>query len=440
MAEKSIFTEDFKLTPYWWEERAERPDTSPAGLPSRADVVVIGAGVTGLEAARRLAEAGRDVLVLDAGLPGDGASTRNAGMIGRNFMHPYSKLKETIGIDKARGYFNELQDAYDAVEALASSDAAAVGWRRCGRVIGALSKSLCDRLHREYELRARDLDETVDILSADGINEEFGSHLCHGGIRLPGNGRVQPALYHRFLFERAGLAGATIISHAAVHAVDREKIGFQVRSAERDILCRDVMVATNGYTGNALPAFKKRLLPITSYMVATEPLPDDRIAALLPRRRTYHDNRQRSHFFTFSRDGDRILVGGRTGSIAANLRNLARKMHGDLAYFFPELKGVRLSHAWQGNCAAPVDLFPGFGQLNGMTYALGYSFSGMAMGPHLARKAASLILGDRQAANSLFHRDRFPVIPLPARGPWTMPAVLGWRAWSDRPKEITRRM
>ena len=140
-----------------------------------------------------------------------------------------------------------------------------------------------------------------------------------------------------------------------------------------------------------------------------------------------------------SPDGTRLLFGGRTGSAPASLKDLARDLHADMRYFFPELEDVRLTHAWTGRCAATMDLFPHVGVADGVHYAVGYCFSGNAMGPHLARKAAAMILGDREAAASVFDA-RFAAVPWPARGPWTMPLVTGWYAWAGRPPGSTRRI
>jgi glycine/D-amino acid oxidase-like deaminating enzyme len=434
-----IFTADFKLAPYWWEKR-ETFTRADRDLPTAADVVVIGAGVTGVEAARILAEGGREVLVLDATIPGEGASSRNAGMIGRNFKHSYSGLKANYGQNVARAYFAEMQDAYNAVRDLGRANPDAFDWREDGRIIAAMSPTLFDKLRKEYELRAREIGEAVEVIDGDDMEEEIGSHCYCGGIRLPQNGAIQPARFHQFLMRRAIAAGAAIIGETAVVAVDRERTAFIVRTNRGAVACAQVMVATNGYSGRAIPTIRSRLLPINAFMIATEDLSENLVRAILPRLRTYHDNRRRSHFFSVSPNGKKILLGGRTGNLGLDLKALAAKLHGDLLHIFPELAGTRLSHAWRGRCAAPIDAFPRFGELDGLYYALGYSFSGMAMGPHLGRKAAWRMLGRPDAAQSHFARPDFPKVPWPARTPFTMPIVIGYYGWADRPPTLGRRM
>ena len=111
----------------------------------------------------------------------------------------------------------------------------------------------------------------------------------------------------------------------------------------------------------------------------------------------------------------------------------------DLRFIFSRLAGVTITHGWSGRCAGTRDLFPHVG-LNpqGMHYALGYCFSGNAMGPYLARKAAARILNRHDEAQTLFDNGRFPTLPLPARNRWTMPLLLNYYAWADRPKGLTR--
>jgi glycine/D-amino acid oxidase-like deaminating enzyme len=428
-----------KLQPYWEDARPEELEQGPATLPARVDVVVVGAGLTGVEAARALAAGGRQVLVLDSGRPGAGASTRNAGQVGRNFKHAFGELCDTLGVDTAKRYFGELNSAYNALAELGEENASSIGWRKCSRVIGALSDAHRGRLHAEFERRESLLGEQVEFLSAERIGEELGSALYKGGVRIVDNGALHPGLYYEFMYNRAVNGGAQVVGHSPVQGIGRTKDGFEVMTRRGSVYCRDVMVATNGYTDAALGWFRERLAPINAYMIATEALPDSAWQAVLPNRRTYHDNRRRSHFMTFSPDGSRLLFGGRTGNDPASMRKTATALEEDLRFIFPTLKDVRITHAWTGRCAATRDLFPHVGvNPQGMHYALGYCFSGNAMGPYLARKAAARILGRDDEADTLFDNGRFARLPLPARNRWTMPLLLNYYAWADRPKGLAR--
>ncbi|MFM0653549.1 NAD(P)/FAD-dependent oxidoreductase [Paraburkholderia sediminicola] len=433
-------TDDFRQAPFWWDAIVSASASiQDAPLPRQVDVVVVGAGLTGVEAARALAVAGRRVIVVDAGTPGRGASTRNAGQIGRNFKHSFGALCESVGMDLAKGYFQELRAAYDAVALLGEEAGDAIGWRTCGRVVGAMSPAHLERLHTEYSLRARQLGEEVEFLDASAVSKELGSELYHGGVRILANGAIHPGMYYEFMRARSVAAGVSIIGQTAVTGVAGQQGAFEVHTARGTIRCENVIVATNGYSGPAAPWFERRLAPINAYMIATEPLSKEAWRAVLPRSRTYHDNRRRSHFMTFSPDGSRLLFGGRTGTHPFSLMKIAAQLHADMGFIFPDLADVRISHAWTGRCAATRDLFPHVGvNPQGLHYALGYCFSGNAMGPYLGRKVAAMILGNAEEAHTLFNRDQFPAMPLPTRGPWFMPMMLNYYAWADRPKGLAR--
>ena len=205
-----IFDPGFKLEPYWWEARERRPDAGtggPAPLPTRADVVIVGGGLTGVEAGRVLAAAGRDVLVLDAGEPGEGASSRNAGMLGRSFKHGFGDLTHTLGLDRAKAYFTELRAAYDGAAAVAAADPEATAWRKCGRIVAGMTPAHAERIRREYALRAEHLGEEYEEIRPDEVADEVGTPLYHGGVRVLENGAIQPALYYAHMRRRSEAAG-----------------------------------------------------------------------------------------------------------------------------------------------------------------------------------------------------------------------------------------
>jgi glycine/D-amino acid oxidase-like deaminating enzyme len=432
---------DFQYKPYWWDaDPLPEGAASPPPLPETADVLIIGGGVTGVEAGRVLAAAGRSVVIVDAAEPGRGASSRNAGQIGRNFKHSFSELLETRGLDCAKRYFKELRAAYDAVASLGATDGPAIGWRKCGRVVAALSPKLFDKLRREYGLRAEHLGEEVEVVGPADIEGELRSPLYRGGVRILENGSIQPALYYRFLRKRSEASGARIVGHTAVTSLVRTASGFAAHTTRGRITSRNVLVATNGYTTPALPWFKRRLAPIDAFMIATEPLSPELAAQVLPRLRTYHDNRRRSHYMSFSPDGTRLLFGGRTGGLPDSLERIVDALQDDLKFFFPVLEGTRISHGWTCRCAGTRDLYPHVGVHDGVHFALGYCFSGMAMGPHLARKAAARILGQADAARTVFESPSFEPLPLAARGPWLGPVMAGYWAWADRPPGLARRI
>lgn len=431
MPTASILAADFKTTPYWIDSiGVTSPPGDPAPLPPRADVVVVGGGHTGVAAAWELARGGRDVLVLDAAEPGEGASSVNAGMLGRNFKHTFLELQETCGLDTAKAYFVELHEVYRNAVQLIRSERIDCKFRKCGRFIGALSPPHRDRLFREYEARARHVGEEV-VFVKDPWETEIGSRHYFGGVRIIDNAAIQPAMFYRALRRRAEAVGARIIGHTPVLAIDRGPGSFTIHTKHGAAQARDVLVATNGYTSGATPWFKKRLSPINAYMIATEPMSPNRAKSVLRAHRTYSDNRFSPNYMQLSPDETRLLFGGRTGLLPSSLRKLAVDLHREMVCLFPELEDVKIEYAWSGRCAVTADLFPHTGVHEGIHYSLGYCFSGNAMAPYLGAKAAKRILGSGDA-DTIFEARELTRIFWPARQDRLIQWAMHAYRWRDR--------
>jgi glycine/D-amino acid oxidase-like deaminating enzyme len=431
MSDAAILAGDFKEKPYWWEAVARPRDPAPPPPPKRADVVIVGGGLTGVAAAWELVRGGRDVVVLDAIEPGEGASSRNAGMLGRHSKHAFIDLAATMGLDTARAFFGELREIYDAAVKRIQEERLDCDFRKCGRFVGALSPAHHDKLVKEFEARARHLGEEVEFVSASEPFE-VGSMRYYGGVRIIENASIQPARHYQAMRRRAEAVGARVVGHTEVTGIVREDRNFEVHTARGTVRARDVLIATNGYSGRLTPWIAKRLAPINAYMIATEPLSDNLAKSVLPAHRTYTDNRRSGNYMQLSPDGTRLLFGGRTGRLPSSLRQLAGDLYREMVFLFPQLEGVRIAHAWTGRCAATWDYFPRTGIHDGVHYSLGYCFSGNAMAPHLGVKAARRILG-KADAHTFFAKDRFPRVPLIARQPWAMPALMSYYQWADRP-------
>lgn len=428
-----IFTADFKEIPYWIDAARDgaAAQADPAPLPAKADVVVVGAGLTGVGAACELARGGRDTLVLDAAEPGEQASSRNAGMLGWHSRHYFTDLVETAGIETATRLFRELRAIYEEAVKRIHDEKLDCEFRKNGRFVGALSPQRFDKMAREYETRARLLGEEVEIVTRDK-QSEIGSPQYHGGVITWENASIQPARHARAMCQRAERAGARVIGRTPVIGVIRDSAGFEVVTERGRVRARDVLIATNGYTGRLIPWLADRLIPINAYMVATEPMSENLTTTLLPNHRVYSDNRRCPNYMQLSSDRRRLVFGGQTGSWPVDLRKVAGRLHGDMVGLFPDLAGVKLSHAWTGRCAATWDLYPHIGIHDGMHYAAGYCFSGNAMAPYLGIRAARRILG-APGAETFFARDGFSRAPWYARSDRLMSVLMSYYAWADRP-------
>lgn len=417
-------------TPYWWT--ALPPGN--AGVSGHGprletyDVAIVGAGLTGSAAADVLASAGRSVVVLDAREPGGGASSRNGAMLGRYFRHSFSSLAQTRGLDVAKAYFSELSAVYDDALQRLRHMKVPTGLSERGRIVGAIDDAHRESLWREWELRARHTGEDVAWLSPG--DPELPTERYRGGIHIRDNAAVNPALYTQAMLDAARDAGAEIHGHSPVLGIERYVAGYRLHLNDRTLHTRDVLIATNGYTPKGQRWHSRRLIPIVAHMVATEPLPERFLGRLRDGRRTYHDNRKNSNYYQISQDG-RLIFGGRTGLRHRSAAHQARMLKAEMTYFFPELAGVQIANAWQGRCAATQDMFPHVGVHDGIHFALGYCFSGLAMAPWLGRKAAMAILGRQDEARTLFRKDDLAIVPWPARQERLMPIAMRYYRWRE---------
>jgi len=425
-----IFAPDFAEVPFWWDA-APRPRRPPEPVPARADVAVVGSGHTGLVAALTLARGGRGVVVLEAGVPGHGASSRNAGFVGRTLKHDFPAIAAHRGRAFAEAVYREVFAAYDFLRDLVAGEGLACHYVRGGRFLAALSARHYEHMARSLEERRKALGEPFAMIPRAEQHREIGSDAYHGGAVTEERASIHPGLYQLGLLERALAAGVRILSGTEVTGVQADGAGFAVATARGRMAARDVLVATNGYTGWATPWLRRRLVPFHGFMVATEPLPPSVVDRVLPRPRIVQDYNVNIFFVRRSPDGRRILFGGYTGGPARDLRAKAARLHAAMARLFPDLAGARLSHAWSGQCAATLDHLPHIGVRDGMHHALGYSFTGVPMGTWLGRKAALQILGDRDGATA-FDGEPFPAAPFFTRHRWFVPMAMAYYDWQDR--------
>ena len=424
-----IFAPGFKETPYWWEA-APRPRREAPPVPAKTDVAVVGSGYTGLSAALHLARGGREVTVFEAGEPGYGASSRNAGYVGRTLKHSLGSLIEGMGAERAKAFYREARAAYDHVRELIEREKIECHLARCGRFMAALSPKHYEAMARDMELKRRHLGDDSEMIPAGATRRELGSDLYQGGALIPDMSSVHPGLYHLGLLERAETAGATVLPHTAVTGVRRDGAGFVVETPRGRTIAREVVVATNGYTGRESPYLRRRLIPFHAFMVATEELPKALVDALIPASRTCHDYNNNLFYFRRAPDSNRILLGGRSGGPTRDLRAKARVLHRALGRILPDLKQTKLSHVWTGQCAATFDEWPHIGQQDGMHYAAGYCFAGLPMGTWFGQKIARRILGT-QEGGTVFDELPFQTRPYYSGWPWFRPLVVAQFDWQD---------
>jgi glycine/D-amino acid oxidase-like deaminating enzyme len=422
--------EPTSLEPWWWRAAPLSRDRGPAP-PARTDVVIVGAGITGLVAAIDLARGGRQVTVLDENEPGHGGSTRNAGYVGRSLKHGIGEIAERDGLERAVRVYGELREASDAVADTVARHAIACHYRQQGRLLLATTPAMLDALLREYAMRERYVGETHTAVSREGQRAEVASDHYFGGVRVDDHAGLHPGLYHRGLLGAARDAGAAVCAFAGVTGIRRDADGFTLQLRDGLLAAREVIVATNGYSGPAWPWLRRRVIPFDAYQAVSAPLGEARVAALLPGDRTYIDwNFDVDWFRRVPDDPSRIQFGGLTGGRNEDLSSIARRLHARMLRIFPDLDDLSVAHVWTGKCAGTLDFEPRIGRHDGIHYAGGYCFVGVPMGTLFGLKLARRILG-RPGGDSAFDRP-FRTHPLYRGSPWFVPMAFRWLRRHDR--------
>ena len=434
MADNPILAPGFAERPYWWElaPPTEAEDTAP--LPESVDVAIIGGGIGGLSTAIELGRAGVHALVLDRERIGWGASSRNGGALsGGGALGRARSDLHTLDRKLLDEMFEEAEQSFEDFEQVLAEEGIDCSYRRCGRFIGAHAAKALDALKRRAEMLNRAGGETAEIVERKDVASEIATELYHGGLRLTRAGSLHPGLYTQGLAQAAQARGATLRSGVSVAGVTRDGDAHRIDTSRGAVRARQVVITTNGYTGTATPWHRRRLIPVASYMIATEQIGEDRVRAVLPQLRVYGDTKKILYYFRPSPDFTRILFGGRASSVDGDATRAGARLHHFLTGLMPALKGVRISHAWKGNVAFAFDYLPHVGVQDGVHYALGCNGSGVVTMTHLGRCAARQVLGTANRP-SAFSRLPFPTRPGYTGNPWFLPVVgmsYQFRDWRD---------
>jgi glycine/D-amino acid oxidase-like deaminating enzyme len=416
--------------PYWWEA-APPPRLPRRALQRRSDVVIIGAGYTGLSAGLTLARAGRSVQIFDRQRPGEGASTRNGGIASGNLRPSYKQMRRKFGEARAQALLAEAKAAREELTEFIKRERIDCDFRLVGRFTGAAKPSEYDGLAREADHLRKTLRIEAHAVPKAEQRRLLGTDFYHGGLLRDDIGGLHPAKFFAGLFQAATAAGATVHGETAVLGFAAKAPGFAVETARGIVEADHVIVATNGYTDAVDPWLRRRLVPVRSRIIATAPLSNNLMAELMPQQVMCAETRKLHYYYRPSPDGERILFGGRDGSIAGDPSWPTQHLKRALADIFPVLEGVTITHSWWGHVAMNRDMIPRIFSRDGLRYAVGYCGSGVVWARWAGQKAAWQILGDARARSALDFRPP-PAIPLYNGTAWFLPAVYAWLGLSDR--------
>ncbi len=425
----SAVMDDCKLSPYWWEQ-VPRPRLPDRALPKTVDVAVIGAGYTGLHAALQTARGGRTTIVFDAEDAGWGCSTRNGGQISTSIKPSFEQLARRHGSQRAFEILKEGQRSLDWIADFVRSEAIDCDFGQVGRFHAAHNAAQYEALGGRIATQPKGLEVDAFMLTRAQQRSELGSDAYWGGVVYTRHCSVNPARYHQGLLERVLSAGAQLAPNCAVTGIEKQGALFRISTPRGSVVARDVVIATNGYTGGLTPWLQRRVIPIGSYMIATEPLPEGMMDSLIPNNRIVSDTRRVVYYYRASPDRRRILFGGRVSYHETDPRVSGPKLHADMVQIFPQLRDTRVSHSWCGFVAYTFDELMHLGKRDGLHYAMGYCGAGVGTSSYFGMRLGQQVLGLPEGRTALDGLP-FETRPFYTGNPWFLAPSVAYYRWRD---------
>jgi glycine/D-amino acid oxidase-like deaminating enzyme len=412
----------------YWLTTVDMPCTDfTRALPETADLAVIGAGFTGLSAARTLAVKGAKVVVLEGETMGWGASSRNGGMVLTGMKLGVNKLISMYGRERTQRMYAASLASIDCVEKIVREENIACDFARCGHLEVACKQAHFDDYARQVEVIGLEFHHRLKIVPRSELRTEIGSDVYYGGMVDEASVGLNPARYVAGLGAAAIRAGACVYEKTHVEKIERESkqgtLGWRLTTSRGTLRARDVFVATSGYTSKTTPALQKKIIPIGSYIIVTEILRDALAREVSPRNRMIYDSKNYLYYYRLTPD-NRMLFGGRAAFFPESrdtVRKSAEILRRGMIEVYPQLRGTQVEFIWGGTLDFAFDIMPHAGQMDGMYYALGYAGHGVAMATYQGQLMAQRIFGENPA--NPFDGIPFPGAPLGLYNgrPWFLP-------------------
>jgi glycine/D-amino acid oxidase-like deaminating enzyme len=407
---------------FWLDTAPAFTGDAPLSGEERADVAVVGAGFTGLSAALTLAKKGVSVRVLEAGKVAAEASGRNGGHCNNGLSHDFSGIAARFGMERAREMYLAFDAGVDLVESLVRSEGIDCDFTRSGKLKLAAKPEHFDKLVRAQEVLAKEVDADTAIVAKPDLGSEIATERYYGGLLQRRSASMHMGKFGTGLAHAAARAGALIHQNAAVIAIDRIAHGrFRLKTAHATIEADQVMLATGASQEGPFGWFRRRIVPVGSFIIVTEPLGAERAAAIMPGHRTCTSTQNIGNYFRLSAD-NRLVFGGRArfamSSPKSDLKSGAI-LRTQLHEIFPQLTDVRTDYCWGGLVDMTRDRLPRAGTQDGMHYAMGYSGHGVQMSTYMGNLMARRITGE-DTPNPWRALD-WPAIPFHFGKPWFLP-------------------
>jgi len=416
----------------YWATTVASPTFVAPELPDSLDVAVIGGGFCGLSAARTLGKRGVSVAVLEAETFGWGASSRNGGMALTGMKLPAPTLIRRYGVETVRKMYAASLETIDCVEQIVREEKIDCNFSRCGHLEVACKQAHFDGYEETAALTKREFHHELRIIPKSELRAEIGSNIYFGGMVDETSAGLNPARYVAGLAGAAQRAGACLFDHTRVTSVEPEtKNGarkFRVITSKGALAAREVILASGAYTTEATPALRKKIIPIGSYIIATEILPADLARELSPRNRMIYDSKHFLYYYRLTPD-NRMLFGGRAAFFPETentVRQSAEILRRGMVDVYSQLLDTKVEFVWGGTLDFTLDVMPHAGKIDDMYFAAGFAGHGVAAATWFGAKLAGVICGE---PNDIpFDGIKFPAAPFGLRSgnTWALPLAGAW--------------
>jgi glycine/D-amino acid oxidase-like deaminating enzyme len=340
---------------------------------------------------------------------------------------PVPTLISRYGHETVRRMYAASLESIELVEQIVKEEGIDCAFSRCGHLEVA-----CKAAHFEAYAEAaagikREFGHELRIVPKSELRAEIGSDIYFGGMVDETSACLNPAQYVAGLAKAAQRAGACVYDHARVTDVKAEVTNstklFRVSTSRGSLLAKEVLLASGAYTTSATPALRKKVIPIGSYIIATEVLPADLAREVSPRNRMIYDSKHFLYYYRLTPD-NRMLFGGRAAFFPESentVRESAELLRRGMIDVYPQLRDTRVEFVWGGTLDFTFDVMPHAGKIAGMRFAVGFAGHGVAAATWMGTKLASVICGERD--DNPFSQIRFPGAPIGLRSgnTWALP-------------------
>ena len=426
-----MLNQTLSTAPFWTNQFPQPVNlpTAPSP-PAEVDVAIVGSGYTGLNAARVLARSGARTAVLERNSIGSGASSRNGGMATPGIKQSLTNIVKRYGKARGESFWQASLAAIDLIEKIVHEENIDCDWERNGHIALANRRTHFERLRALGQWYKQEFGHETTLVSQADLHSEIGTGKYYGGLADEISGGLHPAKYVFGLAHAVARHGAQLCDNTDVTRIDRHAAGFHVHTNRGVLYAREVLIATNGYTDHLVQQLKRRIFPVGSYTIVTEPLSPELQERLSPKRRMFYDTKWFLNYFRLTPDG-RMLWGGRNDlSTDMDLYESANRLRNQMGQAFPELRVTPITHSWTGQLGLTFDLMPHIGRVDGIHYALGYCGHGLSIATYLGTEVGLMLSG--QKTGSPFAEISHPTMLFYRNKPWFLPFVASYYRFLDQ--------